>query len=261
MAEEIRLEMDKSYMNVIRFGSGKKVFVVIAGVSLCGLEGFGEGVAASYGMFSDDYTVYVFDRRKELEKGVTIEDFADDVYSCLERLGVSKASVYGVSQGGMIAMELAIKHSDFVEKLALCSTCSRKNDIIDAAIEEWYELAKNHDVVSINKSFFKKVYSPQLMESMKESVEQLYNVGTAEDCDRFCLLLDAMRNLNIYDRLDEIKCPVLAIADEQDKVLGSIGAKEIADKLNCEIYLYDKYSHAVYDEAPDIKSRIKAFID
>ena len=35
----------------------------------------------AYRIFCDKYTVYLFERRKTVFKGVTIEDMADDMYS------------------------------------------------------------------------------------------------------------------------------------------------------------------------------------
>ena len=42
--------------------------------------------------------------------------------------------------------------------------------------------------------------------------------------------------------------------------LGFDGSREIADELKCELYTYDKYSHAVYDEASDIKKIVYDFM-
>ena len=86
-------------------------------------------------------------------------------------------------------------------------------------------------------------------------------IGTPDDCDRFLCLLDAMNGLDLYDRLDGITCPVLVLGDENDKVLGVEASREIAAKLACEIHIYDEFSHAVYDEAPDIKVQLKMFAD
>ena len=35
----------------------------------------------------------------------------------------------------------------------------------------------------------------------------------------------------------------------------------MAEKLNCEYYIYEGYGHGVFDEAPDYRSRTKEFID
>ena len=47
---------------------------------------------------------------------------ADDQAAAMQILGIDKASVLGVSQGGMIAQYLAIDHPGMVEKLILAVT-------------------------------------------------------------------------------------------------------------------------------------------
>ena len=261
MAEELKIALDDTYMNVIRFGSGKKTLVVIAGMSLCGLEGQGSAVEAFYTSFSEEYTVYLFDRRKKIPQGLTLTDMSEDVYFCLQQFSVESAVFYGVSQGGMIAMTLAVNHPETVQKLMLCSTASRENPLFCSTLSAWRVWAETKNVVGLNRSFFKLVYSEKMLESVRETLPVLEQQGTAADCERFLCLIDAMSGLNLYDRLEEIRCPVLVIGDENDRVLGVEASKEIAEKLQCERILYREYSHAVYDEAPDIKVRLKEFAD
>jgi len=48
--------------------------------------------------------------------------FADDTAGLTDALGISRAHVFGVSMGGMIAQELVLNYPEKVEKLVLCST-------------------------------------------------------------------------------------------------------------------------------------------
>jgi 3-oxoadipate enol-lactonase len=52
----------------------------------------------------------------------TIEDLADDARDVLDDSATEPAAVLGISMGGMIAQELAIRHSDVVGKLVLVAT-------------------------------------------------------------------------------------------------------------------------------------------
>ena len=64
---------------------------------------------------------------------------------------------------------------------------------------------------------------------------------------------------NAYDELDKIKCPVFVIGGRQDKVVGGKASEEIAEKLGCEIYMYDNLGHAAYEEAKDFNKRVYEF--
>jgi 3-oxoadipate enol-lactonase len=52
----------------------------------------------------------------------TIADLADDARDVLDASGIDRAAVLGISMGGMIAQELAIRHSEIVERLVLVAT-------------------------------------------------------------------------------------------------------------------------------------------
>ena len=259
-ATEIKLPLDDTYMNVIHFGSGKETVIIISGVSLTGLEGQGEAVAEAYQLFSAQYSVYLFDRKKTLKEGYRVEDMAEDISRAMELLHLDSAYVYGVSQGGMIAQVLAIRYPEKVKKLVLCSTMSRPTEIMKRVGKTWLELAGKQDVVALNRNFFQVVYSTAFLESVKDLLPSLEKVGSAEDCSRFCILVKALLNFDVYEQLEQIKCPVLVIGDKRDQTIGVEGSYEIIEKLGCPSYIYDQYSYAVYDEAPDIKRKIIQFL-
>lgn len=257
---EFNMTVGDGCMNVIRFGRGDRVLAIVSGVSLTGLEGKGADVAAAYSVFCEGYTVYLFDRRKQLKPGVTIHDMAEDIYSALTQLGVTKAALYGVSQGGMIVQDMTINHPELTEKLVLCSTLCDFSANNSPAIEEWLALAEEKNVVLLNRSFFKYVYSEAYLEMFRDFLPALEQLGTAEDCERFTHMLRACFTFDVSERLTEIKCPVFVIADTNDRTIPVENAHFISEKLCCEKYIYDSYSHAVFDEAPDIKDRVYAFL-
>lgn len=74
--------------------------------------------------FSSDYHVIAVDTRghgksPRGERPFTIKQFADDLYDFLDEKGIAQAILLGFSDGGNIAMELALRHPERVEKLIL----------------------------------------------------------------------------------------------------------------------------------------------
>ena len=81
--QERLLVLPDMEMDCITFGRGTKPLVMIQGLNTRGIKGAGLGLAWMYRRFARDYKVWVFDRRKDLRTGVTVEDLARD----LARLG------------------------------------------------------------------------------------------------------------------------------------------------------------------------------
>lgn len=258
---EQHIELDDTYMNVIKFGSGKKILTVIAGISLCGLEGLGNQIENNFRFLTSDFTVYIFDRKKVLPENYTMTDMAEDIFLCLNQLGISKTSLYGISQGGMISMLFAIHHPELVEKLVLCST-SAKVENTNKAFSEWKKASDSENITALNQLFLDYVYSDSYKEAIKEYIPQLLEQGTMEDLKRFLILLKSMENFDITNLLNSIKCPTLVICDMNDKIFNYKCSNEIAEKIGfqlCKTFLYNQYSHAVYDESPDVLKKVAEF--
>lgn len=83
-----------------------------------------DAIAGAYSQFSDEYTIYVFDRARTLSNGYKVEDMADDTAMAMSELGIENAYVFGESQGGMIAMLIAIKHPNLIMKMVLGAAAS-----------------------------------------------------------------------------------------------------------------------------------------
>jgi pimeloyl-ACP methyl ester carboxylesterase len=56
------------------------------------------------------------------ERPLSFEQMADDTAALLAQLGVVQADVLGFSNGGVVAMELAIRHPRLVRRLIVCSS-------------------------------------------------------------------------------------------------------------------------------------------
>ncbi len=75
----------------------------------------------------DSFEIISYDQRglgqtSKPKNKYTMKQYANDAADLIDKLGFSKLPVMGVSFGGMVAQELAIRHPDKVSKLVLACT-------------------------------------------------------------------------------------------------------------------------------------------
>ncbi len=257
------VKTDAFSMDYFRFGQGEKSMVILPGLSVQSVMGFADMVADAYKVLAEDYTVYLLDRRKEMPDAYTVHDMAKDTAEAIRALGIKKVNLFGASQGGMIAMVMAMQQPDLVEKLVLGSTSACIDESQFQTVEKWIDLAKEGKKEELYLSFGEAVYPKAVYEQSKELMIEAAKTVTDEDLKRFIIQAEGMRGFDVKDNLDKIACPVLVIGDMDDQVLSAYASLQIAENLpNQEgvvLYMYNSYGHSAYDFAPDYKERLLNF--
>src|SRR3954447_11734701 len=104
---------------------GGEALLLIQGMSGTHLS-WGEPFASD---LARDFDVVAYDHRgigrsDPVTDPFSIVDLADDAAGVLDALGWETANVLGISMGGMVAQELALRHGDRIRTLALgCTYC------------------------------------------------------------------------------------------------------------------------------------------
>lgn len=259
-AKEHMLKIPSGQMRYITFGTGPKPLIMIQGLNTRSIKGAAIPLAYMYRIFTKEYQVYLFDRRTNIEKGITVKELAEDISAAMDVLGISGADVFGVSQGGMIAQYLAIKRPDLIRKLVLAVTLSKNNETVTAAVNGWMEMVMQNNMKQLVADMLDRMYSDNYKNKYRPFLPLLTVLQTPKDPQRFISLASACLTCDTYEQLDRIKCPVFVIGGRQDKVVGAEGPLMIAKKLACEIFMYDEFGHAVYAEAPDFNKRVYDFL-
>lgn len=156
-----------------------------------------------------DRTVIVFDqqghgRTPDSPREMSYEQFADDAAELLRALGVQRADVMGYSQGGGVALQLAIRHPSMVNKLVSMSATFRK--------EGWYP-AVPESIAGLTADDFADT-----------PVQTAFKAHTS-DAKAFETYLEKMKVLNIDDQqitddeMRAISAKTMVIVGDADGVL------------------------------------------
>jgi 3-oxoadipate enol-lactonase len=206
--------------------------------------------------FSDFQCIY-FDNRGTGFSGrsdgpYTVSEMAQDASNLIGELGLERVRVYGISMGGMIAQELALRHPDQVSKVVLgCTTpggpqAERASDEILQLLVEGSKLMALDPDAGIDM-VLPLLYTPEFIAAHPE-LKQFMRFGMtmapltpAETVDKLAM---GLAEFNAWDRLDEIACPVMIVHGEKDIVVPPGNAALIKDRIrDAELFMIPDAGH------------------
>lgn len=258
--KEGKIAIPGAELDYITFGRGEKNLVMIQGLNTRGIRGSGSGLMLMYRVFAKEYRVWLFDRRPDISDGFSIRDMAADIAAAMDALGIRGADIFAVSQGGMIAQHLAADRPDLVRRMVLAVTSCRTTPAIREAVGGWIAMAGRGEMKALVTDMAEKMYSDAYLKRYRPLLPLLTLLQKPKDVRRFTLLAESCLHFDASADLAEIRCPVLVIGGGEDRVIGPGGSEELAEKLGCEVYLYDRLGHAAYEEAKDFNRRVFDFL-
>ena len=251
-------------MDFVSFGHGEKTLILLPGLSdgLSTVKGKALLLAPSYQSFFDKYTVYMFSRKNAMPDGYAIRDMAADQAFAMRSLGIEKASVLGVSEGGMIAQYLTADDPELVESLVLAVTAPCANDLIRENVQAWIAMAEARDHKQLMIDTAEKSYSDRYLKRFRKLYPAIGLIGRPKTYRRFLIHANAILTFDARPEVKKINCPTLIIGGSDDKVIGVQASFELHKRIpGSRIHIYDGLGHAAYEEAPDFNTRVLEFLE
>lgn len=168
------------------------------------------------GALAERFRVIRFDARghgaSEVPPGpYAIGDFGRDAIELLDHLGIERASVAGVSLGGMAAMWLGIHAPERISRLVPICTSAKLGPP-----ETWSERAaavRAHGTGAIAQA----VAARWVTDALADLRPQLEAMIAATPDDGYVASCAAIEHMDLLPRLHEITAPTLVIAAAQDQ--------------------------------------------
>lgn len=264
MCDNGSVPVGSAQMSYARFGTGPKTVVILPGLSdgLVTVRGKARLLAQPYRAYFRDFTIYMFSRKEPLPEDCSIREMAADQAEALRYLGIDRACVLGVSEGGMIAQYLAGDHPDLVARLALAVTAPYANEIVQRFVNCRIEDAQRGDHKAIMVGSSEAAYSEKKLKSYRMLYPLLGLIGKPKDYRRFLSNANAILCFDARDVLKQIRCSTLILGGEEDKTVGPEGSRELhAAIAGSKLHMYPGLGHAAYEEAPDFNRRVFGFFD
>ena len=247
----------------IAFGSGDRDMIILpgAGDGFKTVKGSAGAASVMYRSFGKEFRVWSFSRRDDVPEGFGTDGMADDVADAMDVLGIEKACIYGVSQGGMIAQQLAIRHPEKVERMVLAVTSPGPTPVMRQSLDSWLAMADRGDYKGIMEDTAERSYTGKARDRYKRIYALAAGLSKPGDFGRFRVMCTSSMEHDVRGKLDKINCPVLVIGASEDAVVGPEGSKELAEGIKgSSLYMYDGLSHGAYDQAKDFNKRVLDFL-
>lgn len=126
-----------------------------------------------------------FNESQETGRNAIWGDYGINKAKAMELLGIEKADVFGVSQGGMAAQYMAVYHPQLVNRLVLAVTASRVNPTIKKIVGAWIDMVRDKKYPALISDMFEKMYSENYLKKNKLLMPVLSRTFRLDDPDRF----------------------------------------------------------------------------
>jgi len=187
----------------------------------------------------------------------SLEMFAADAVAILDDLNIQRTHLFGVSMGGMIAQEIALRYASRLQTLTLgCTTFGGKNAVPPPA-ESVKLLTAPRDGLSdeevIRRGWplaYTSAYIKNHRAELEASIPRL--LVNATPTFIFKRHLDATYGLRTYERLPQISMPTLVITGAQDVLIPARNSEILAERIpEAKLHIIPNAGHAFFNEARD----------
>jgi 4,5:9,10-diseco-3-hydroxy-5,9,17-trioxoandrosta-1(10),2-diene-4-oate hydrolase len=189
---------------------------------------------------------------KPEEGTFSLDDIAAQYRGLLDVLGVDRVAVVGNSQGGAIAIAMALRYPNLVDKLVLMAPGGLESRETYMEMEGIKAMIRVLYKEGITKATMRKILTLQLYDASKitdEIIEERYQIAMTQHKDNIARIQVA----NQEDRLPEIECPVLCFWGVSDKFCPVSGASKIAARCpRSRTMLISNCGHWVMVEHPKL---------
>lgn len=210
-----------------RIGAGPDL-VLLHSVGLSTRQGWRHQIP----LLAEQFTVLAYDFRGlgQSERGggaLGVDTFVRDLEELLRQLDIVRATLMGVSLGGFVAQEFAIRHPDMVSTLVLVSTTSRIYEGHAARRMARNEAIRQAGMAAAAAHQLDSHFPADFTRAHPDVLAWYRSHYLANDPASYIAIMDDLGRFDSRARLAAIRCPTLIVAGGDDA--SSVAGREPLD--------------------------------
>ena len=191
-----------------------------------------------------------------------LAELADDAARLLRELDTGPVIWVGLSMGGMVGQELALRHPSLVRALVLANTTSGYPEPARAAWEQRIATVQEHGIEAIADAVMERYFHEGFRRQHAATVARFRRRVVSTDALGYVGCCNAVGKVDTTARLGQIAVPTLVIAGEMDQGTPVAMARTLADAVpGASLRVLKEASHLSAIEQPEaFNDAVKHFI-
>ncbi|HEY4316974.1 MAG TPA: alpha/beta fold hydrolase [Herbaspirillum sp.] len=187
-------------------------------------------------LLSADSRVIAFDHRGHggsdaPESMYSMAELADDAARMLRELDTGPVVWVGLSMGGMVGQEMALRHPSLIGALVLANTTSGYSDETRKAWQQRIETVRSQGIEAIADTVMGRYFHEEFRTQRGAAVARARQRLVTTDVTGYIGCCNAVGTVDTTERLALISAPTLVIAGELDQGAPVSMSQVLADKI------------------------------
>jgi 3-oxoadipate enol-lactonase len=193
----------------------------------------------------------------------TLDELGDDVVAMLDVLDIERVHWVGLSMGGMIGQNLALRYPERLSSLVLCDTTSRIPEEARSMWDDRIAVAEKNGMEPLCGETMERWFTPPFLEENGPELKSIREQFLGTPTSGYVGCCQAIRELDYTERLAGLTLPVQLIVGADDPSAPPEASRTIQRMVSgASLTVIDNGSHLCNVEQPAAFNRaLLGFLD